>query len=163
MSGNGFYYDEFLAFANQFHKSLQEENFILDVLNKLGNIMLTTAKENTPVGQYDGTVFFTGYSSAGGRFIGSFEGAGTTKQGGTLRRNWFIKSMEKVGDTYVVGIENNIEYGPWVNYGHRKSDHSGWVEGQFFLELTMEQIESQLPNIVGPMYYDYLKSFGFEG
>ena len=70
MSGNGFYYDEFLAFANQFHKSLQEENFILDVLNKLGNIMLTTAKENTPVGQYDGTVFFTGYSSTGGRFIG---------------------------------------------------------------------------------------------
>lgn len=160
MSDDLFDYSEFLEFANKFHHSLQGQNFIIDVMNKLGNVMLRNVKANTPVGQYDGTVFFTG-QGAGGRYIAAFEGPGTTKQGGTLRRNWELVSAEKKGDTYEVGIRNNTEYASWVEHGHRKSDHSGWVEGQFFVRITMEELESQLPKIVGPLYRDYLKSFGF--
>lgn len=160
MSDDLFDYSEFLDFANKFHHSLQEQNFIIDVMNKLGNVMLRNVKANTPVGQYDGTVFFTG-QGAGGRYIAAFEGPGTSKQGGTLRRNWELVSAEKKGDTYEVGIRNNTEYASWVEHGHRKSDRSGWVEGQFFMRITMEELESQLPKIVGPLYRDYLKSFGF--
>lgn len=161
MSGTDFDFSEFLDFANKFHKTLQEENFILGVMDHLGDVMLRDVKANTPVGQYDNTVFFTGTNIAGGRFIAAFEGPKTTRKGGTLRRNWEVISVTKQGDTYVVGIGNNTEYADYVEYGHRKSDHSGWVEGQFFLKMTMEDIEAQLPKIVGPKYQEYLKTFGF--
>ena len=157
-----FDFQAFQDFARKFHKTLQEENFILDIMNSLGNVMLRNMKANTPKGQYDGTVFFTGSNSAGGRYIAAFEGPGTTKQGGTLQRNWELLGAEKQGDTYVVTIVNNTEYASWVNFGHRKADHSGWVEGQFFLEITMDEIEKLLPQIVGPQYRAYLESLGFE-
>lgn len=162
MSGSAeFNFDEFLDFAQKFNKTLQEENFILDVMSRLGNMAISELKANTPVGQYDNTVFFTAVG-AGGRFIASFEGPGTTKQGGTLRRNWEIGDIRKEGDTYIVEMINNTEYGSWVNNGHRKSDHSGWIEGQFFVELAFDDIKAQLPQIVGPLYEDYLRGFGFD-
>ena len=51
-----FIYDEFLAFANKFHKNLQEETFIVDVMNQLGNLMIREVKMRTPVGKYDNSV-----------------------------------------------------------------------------------------------------------
>lgn len=156
MSDDGFYFDEFKKFAENFHKTLQEETFVIDVMNKLGDIMIREVKERTPVGQYDGTVFFV----SGGKLL-VFKTGGKTRQGGELRRNWDLESCEKQGDTYVVTISNNTEYAVYVEEGHRTADHSGWVEGQFFMKITMEDIMSQLPAIVGPAYRDYLKSFGF--
>lgn len=151
-----FEFDEFLAFANNFNKTLQEENFIIDVMNMLGNIMIREVKMNTPVGQYDNSVFFV----SDGKLL-VFEGSGTMRQGGELRRNWVLGGVQSTGDGYVVTISNNTEYASWVENGHRTADHSGWVEGQFFLKITMDQIMDQLPKIVGPAYREYLERFGF--
>ncbi|HAP4933759.1 TPA: HK97 gp10 family phage protein [Enterococcus faecalis] len=157
MSNDGFYYEEFLEFAQNFHKTLQEENFIFDVMNQLGNIMIREVKQRTPVGKYDGKVFFV----SDGKLL-VFDGGGTTKTGGTLRRNWILESVTKEGDSYVVTISNNTEYASFVEEGHRKATGSGWVEGQFFMKLTMEDVMNQLPKIVGPAFEDYLRRFGFE-
>ncbi|TYU82172.1 HK97 gp10 family phage protein [Listeria monocytogenes] len=151
---DGFYFDEFLQFAQNFHKTLSEETFVIDVMNQLGNVLIREVKMKTPVGQYDHTVFF----ASGGKLL-VFEGAGTTKQGGTLRRNWVLDGVKKVGDAYAVTISNNTEYASYVENGHRKVG-DGWVEGQFFLKITMEEIMGQLPAIVGPAYKAYLERFG---
>lgn len=157
MSGDGFYYDEFLKFANDFHKTLQEETFVIDVMNRLGNIMIRDVKARTPVGQYDNTVFFV----SNGKLLVFESDSGSTRQGGELRRNWVLEGCQKVGDAYVVTISNNTEYAGWVENGHRTADHSGWVEGQFFMKITMDEIMDQLPAIVGPAYKEYLMKFGF--
>lgn len=157
MSDDGFYFDEFLKFANDFHKTLQEEDFVIDVMNRLGNIMIREVKMRTPVGQYDNTVFFV----AGGKLLVFEADGGSGRTGGNLRRNWVLEGCQKVGDSYQVTISNNTEYASFVENGHRTADHSGWVEGQFFLKITMDEIMDQLPAIVGPAYRDYLKSFGF--
>ena len=151
-----FNFDEFLEFANKFHKTLQEEEFIYDVMNMLGNIMIREVKMKTPVGQYDNTVFFV----SGGKLL-VFEGKQNARVGGELRRNWVLHSVESTGDGYVVSISNNTEYASFVENGHRKADGTGWVEGQFFMKITMDEIMEQLPKIVGPAYEDYLRRFGF--
>lgn len=156
MSGDGFFFDEFLDFANNFHKTIQEETFVIDVMNKLGNIMIREVKAKTPVGQYDNTVFFV----RGGKLLVFEADGGSGRVGGNLRRNWVLEGCEKQGDAYVVTISNNTEYAIYVENGHRTADHSGWVEGQFFLKITMEEIMDKLPSIVGPAYKEYLMKFG---
>ncbi len=151
-----FIYDEFLAFANKFHKSLQEETFIVDVMNKLGNLMIREVKMRTPVGQYDNSVFF---ARDGKLFVFEASG-GRNRVGGELRRNWVLEGVQATGDGFIVTISNNTEYGPFVENGHR-TVNGGWVEGQFFLKITMEEILDQLPKIVGPAYEEYLRGFGF--
>lgn len=151
-----FIYDEFLAFANKFHKSLQEETFIVDVMNKLGNLMIREVKMRTPVGQYDNSVFF----ARGGKLFVFEASGGRNRVGGELRRNWMLEGVQATGDGFIVTISNNTEYGPFVENGHR-TVNGGWVEGQFFLKITMEEILDQLPKIVGPAYEEYLRGFGF--
>jgi len=151
-----FYFEEFKDFADKFHKTLQEENFIISVMNKLGNIMIRDVKQRTPVGQYDNTVFFV----SGGKLLVFESDSGSTRQGGELRRNWVLDGVESTGDGYVVTISNNTEYAGYVENGHR-TVRGGWVEGQFFLKITMDDIMGQLPAIVGPAYEEYLKGFGF--
>lgn len=152
-----FDFSEFLAFANNFHDQTERDiDFIKDVMNQLGNLMIREVKQKTPVGQYDGTVFFV----RGGKLL-VFEGGGTARTGGNLRRNWTLDGVQSTGDGYVVTISNNTEYAGFVENGHRKVG-GGWVEGQFFLKITMEEIMDQLPAIVGPAYRDYLTKFGFD-
>lgn len=152
-----FEFDQFLKFANQFHKNLQEETFIIDVMNRLGNLMIREVKMRTPVGSYDNSVFFV----RDGKLLVFEASNGRNRVGGELRRNWGLEGVESVGDGYVVTISNNTEYAPFVENGHRKADGTGWVEGQFFLKITMEEILGQLPKIVGPAYEEYLRGFGF--
>lgn len=154
MSSADFDFSDFLNFAQNFHKTLQEEQFVLDVMNRLGNLLIREVKLKTPVGQYDGTVFFATTSGK----LAVFEG-GAKKQGGALRRNWELVGASKQGNSYIVELANNTEYASYVENGHR-TIRGGWVEGQFFLKITMAEIESQLPSIVGPMYRKYLESFG---
>ena len=156
MSTDGFYFDDFLKFAQNFEKTLQEENFILDVMNQLGNVALSEVKQRTPVGHYDGTVFFVTANNK----LAVFQGAKNARTGGELRRNWELEDAKKVGDTYIVTIFNPTEYASWVENGHRNATHTGWVEGKFMLKLTMADLVDQLPAIVGPMYRDYLEKFG---
>lgn len=151
-----FDFDQFLKFANQFHKNLQEETFIIDVMNRLGNLMIREVKMRTPVGQYDNSVFF---ARDGKLFVFEASG-GRNRVGGELRRNWLLEGAQATGDGFIVTISNNTEYAPFVENGHR-TVNGGWVEGQFFLKITMEEIISQLPKIVGPAYEEYLRGFGF--
>lgn len=140
----------------KFAQGLKLDQRFID--NKLETFILMMAqraldkiKEKTPVGVYDGHVRFV---TKDGKEV-DFN-TNTSKVGGNLRRNWRLGSLAKKGNSYVVEIYNNTEYASYVNNGHRTPNHKGWVEGQFFVELAMEEIEKELPIFMQKMQEDIL-------
>lgn len=156
MSDFEFDFSEFQEFADHFDDMLNDKNFLLDVANELGNGMLSSLKANTPVGQYDGTVFFV----QGGKLFKFMPKNARKKVGGTLARSWFLTPAIQLGNEILVEATNNIYYGPFVNYGHRTADHKGWVEGQFFVEASMDEVEANLDPILMNRFLNYLRRFG---
>lgn len=125
-----FDYSDFKNMAKRFNKALDKrviERWIKEFLLQMAFRAERKIKKRTPVGVYP-------------------EGSGKT--GGNLRRNWQVGSIEKHGDSYVVEIFNNTEYASYVEYGHRTRDHKGWVEGRFMVEISMNEIERQLPRFL---------------
>jgi hypothetical protein len=82
------------------------------------------------------------------------------KLGGTLRRGWtgtvdqsgadFAAQLDvkHIGKTYTVEIVNPVEYASYVEYGHRTPNHDGWVEGQFFLTISEQEIQKIAPKVL---------------
>lgn len=80
--------------------------------------------------------------------------------GGTLRRGWtagnqtsassFVESLQvtSTGDQFIIEINNPVEYAPYVEYGHRTKNHKGWVEGQFMLTISVQEIQNDSPTIL---------------
>lgn len=73
---------------------------------------------------------------------------GSGKVGGTLKRGWTVGKLEKVGSKYQIEIKNPIEYASYVEFGHRKRNHKGWVEGKFMLTISEQEIQSIAPRIL---------------
>lgn len=71
-----------------------------------------------------------------------------THKGGTLRRGWRVGDITKNGDIYEIEIVNNVEYAPYVEYGHRTANHKGWVRGRFMLTISEKEISSQVDKII---------------
>lgn len=80
------------------------------------------------------------------------------KKGGTLRRGWtagkniddFIEGVQvnKRGGIYEVVIKNSVEYASYVEFGHMKRNHKGWVPGKFILTVSEEEIKGDLERII---------------
>ena len=64
----------------------------------------------------------------------------TPVDSGVLRRSWRVK---KEGDLARV-IYNNIEYAPYVEYGHRTRGGKSFVDGQYMLSKSVKEIEDTL-------------------
>lgn len=68
---------------------------------------------------------------------------------GDLRNNWKYHIL-KQGDTYKIVIYNNVEYALFVEKGHRiviAGRTVGFVDGQFMLELTEQEMERLAPRM----------------
>ena len=82
------------------------------------------------------------------------------KKGGTLRRGWtggktqsavaYADSLtiHHFGDAYVIEIVNPVEYASYVEFGHRTSNHKGWVNGRFMLTISEQEIQNAAPAII---------------
>lgn len=101
--------------------------------------------------------------------VGNYEDGNV---GGTLRRGWTAKSereaelsaafgggtgasryaeslsIKRHGDIYEIEIINPIDYASYVEYGHRTSNHKGWVKGQFMMTISADEVDAQAPQIV---------------
>lgn len=122
-----FDYSEFKNMAKSFKKALDErviERWIREFLLEMAFRAERKIKKRTPVGVYP------------------------NKTGGHLRRNWQVGNVVKQGNSYVIEIFNNVEYASYVNNGHRTRDHKGWVEGRFMVEISMNEIERELPKFL---------------
>ncbi|WP_107950950.1 HK97 gp10 family phage protein [Lysinibacillus parviboronicapiens] len=99
--------------------------FCEDAAKELASRLLGKVIRRTPVGKYkDGRV------------------------GGTLRRGWTIGRVKKSGSTYEIEVINNTEYAQYVEFGHRTSNHQGWVNGRFMMTISADQVEQQAPALL---------------
>lgn len=93
----------------------------------------------------------------------------SSKKGGTLRRGWtggkrrsakaFAESLDvkKSGKTYVITIENNVEYAPYVEYGHRTRGGKSFVQGKHMLEISEQELQSIAPGVLQRKMNKFLK------
>ncbi|TKI66623.1 HK97 gp10 family phage protein [Lysinibacillus mangiferihumi] len=77
--------------------------------------------------------------------------------GGTLRRGWTIGQVKKSGSVYEIEVINPVEYAQYVEFGHRTSNHQGWVPGRFMMTISADQVEQQAPTILQKKLYTMLK------
>lgn len=68
--------------------------------------------------------------------------------GGTLRRGWTIGQVKKSGSTYEIEVINGVDYAQYVEFGHRTSNHQGWVSGRFMMTISADEVEQQAPAIL---------------
>ena len=117
----------------------QVDIFIDACAKELAARLLAKVIKRTPVGDYP--------NSSG-------------KKGGTLRRGWtggktqsavaYADSLtiHHFGDAYVIEIVNPVEYASYVEFGHRTSNHKGWVNGRFMLTISEQEIQNAAPAII---------------
>ena len=115
------------------------DEFIDACAKELAARLLAKVIKRTPVGQYPSS---------------------TGKVGGTLRRGWtgekqasgaaYAQSLKvnHFGGNYVIEIVNPVEYASYVEFGHRTSNHKGWVKGRFMLTISENEIQSSAPQII---------------
>lgn len=135
---------------DQFLKKLQDLNADVDevgrrVVNRAVNDGMAVSEKNTPVGDYyfykqlpggktkkTKEVFFMTTSGKQIHFKRK-----SVKQGGTLRKGWSLNPAKRMGSGWKGEYSNNVEYGLYVNFGHRivvKGKTVGYVPGKFFLQ-----------------------------
>ncbi|TCL35644.1 bacteriophage HK97-gp10 putative tail-component [Anaerospora hongkongensis] len=134
------------------------DQFCEDCAKELAARLLAKVIKRTPVGQYEG------------------EG----KNGGTLRRGWtaasereaelsstfgggtgaaaYVKALAvtKKGNVYQIEIINPVSYASYVEFGHRTRGGKGWVNGQFMLTISEDELDSQAPAILERKLMKYL-------
>ncbi|MCC6101815.1 MULTISPECIES: HK97 gp10 family phage protein [Lentilactobacillus] len=71
---------------------------------------------------------------------------------GNLRGGWSTSGMNYAGAGFSFTLENNVEYAPFVENGHRTRGGKGWVNGQFFLKKTVVEIQGEFPEIWQPIF-----------
>ena len=148
-------YSGILAIRDEIEKKLsgkELQTFIESCAKELAARLLAKVVKRTPVGDYSGD----SYTCANGK---THKGQKVTgKTGGTLRRGWtngkgatsFAQELKvrHIGNTYVIEIENPVEYASYVEYGHRTRGGGGWVEGHFMLTISEEEIQRDAPRVL---------------
>ena len=98
------------------------------------------------------------------------------KMGGTLRRGWtggkdidpytyILNDIDviKKGRTYTIILSNLTEYASYVEYGHRtrekKDGTRGWVDGQFFMKISEDEMQDELPALLEKKLNDFLGEY----
>lgn len=69
---------------------------------------------------------------------------------GNLRRGWNIDGPFIGGAVISLQLFNNVEYAPFIEFGHRTRGGGGWVPGHFMLRDTVESISNDLPALLTP-------------
>ena len=98
-----------------------------NISNELAQRLLRKVKKMTPVGVYPANSGLTG---------------------GTLRRNWDVTRVQRQVYSYSIEVFNDTEYALYVEFGHRTSNHKGWVKGKFMLTMSEKEIEGIAPKLV---------------
>jgi predicted GTPase len=77
---------------------------------------------------------------------------------GNLRRGWTVGEITKTENGYAIGIINNVEYAPYVEFGHR-TRNGGWVAGQLFMTNSEAELERELPQILESKLEKFLRGY----
>lgn len=119
-----FNFSQLVAFQKrlkQLDKKIQDE-VCKNVVNGLAAQLVKATKQKTPVGKYPKSAH---------------------KVGGTLRRGWGSKGF-KIPRGYERIVYNDVEYAPYVEYGHRivcNGQTVGFVQGRHMFEKSVDEIK----------------------
>ncbi|MEO1815253.1 MAG: HK97 gp10 family phage protein [Acetobacterium sp.] len=143
MMGKNVNYKQFEQFKKKLEKTLDNKSrqkFMEDCTIELLTRLLSRVIKRTPVGEEDG---------------------------GNLRRSWTIGStgtgeslkinVEHIGGVYQCTLTNTADYASYVNYGHRTRGGGGWVDGQFFLTISENEVNDLAPALLEKRLAEYLK------
>ena len=131
----------------ELEKGKARDKFFEDCAKEVAARLLSLVIPKTPVGVYDDP----------------------SRKGGTLRRGWtggkntdaeaFADSLtvKKSGKTYTITVENNVEYAPYVEYGHRTRGGKGFVPGKRMLETSEQELKALSPKILQDKLEKFLK------
>lgn len=72
----------------------------------------------------------------------------TPARSGDLCGAWSVSSIRRIGKWYKIVLINNLEYAAYVEYGHRTSNHHGWVQGKFMMTISAKEIETLAPAVI---------------
>lgn len=59
-----------------------------------------------------------------------------------------VIEVHRFDDVYVIEIINPVEYASYVEFGHRTSNHKGWVPGRFMMTISEQEIQEKAPQIL---------------
>ena len=102
------------------------------------------------------------------------------KKGGTLRRGWtggkntgakaYAQALpvQKAGNLYTITVINPVEYASYVEFGHRQTPgrfipaigkrlKNSWVEGQYMLTLSEDDLKTISPKVLQQKLDKYLR------
>ena len=145
MSNNTYFrgFDDFVRTLKELEADV--ERTIIGVIDEATNTGMAESIKETPTGIYEKEVFFMTRKGEQVHFK-----VKNPKQGGTLKKGWHHQPAKRKGKGYFGGYSNNIEYGLYVNYGHRivRNDITiGYSPGFFFLEAGVQQMQEQYRRI----------------
>ena len=118
-----FNFSQLVAFQKrlkQLDKKIQEKT-CKNVADGLASKLVKATKQRTPVGKYPKS---------------------SDKVGGTLRRGWKSKGF-KIPRGYERIVYNDVEYAPYVEYGHRivkNGQTVGFVQGRHMFEKSIAEV-----------------------
>lgn len=75
-----------------------------------------------------------------------------------LRNAWRIGDIRKRGSEYYIEVCNNVEYAEPVEYGHRKRGGSGLVPGAHMMELSLQEVQKNLPGYLREWMANFLET-----
>lgn len=95
-------------------------------------------------------------SSAAGR---------TPVRTGNLRRGFSADTLVAVrtGDAVRIEILNPVEYGSFVEFGHRTRGGRGWAPGRFMLTLALSETELAAPLLLRARIREFLEGCFADG
>lgn len=181
----GVNYNDLKRFQQELSKLQSPEEFLQECTKELAARLLAKAIERTPVGDYSKQIIVTTKRNGkkhkkGEQYTKRVNPSG--KQGGTLRRGWVTKTheeaeqgsrkrpdtkeisafvealrIERIGGQFKVELTNPVEYAPYVEYGHRTSNHKKWVLGKFMMTMAADEIQQASPSILERKIRKYLE------
>lgn len=148
------------------------DKFCQEVSKELAARLLALVIPRTPVGDYSKEVTVTvkrdgKHHKKGDTYTKRVTPSG--KKGGTLRRGWTARTeqaaaggsgatdaqayaqslpVSKQGGSYVIEVINPVHYASYVEFGHRTPSGKGWVQGQYFLTLSEQELRALAPGII---------------
>lgn len=152
-------FDELKERLEQLANGKETEKFYEDCAKELAARLLALVIPDTPVGVYP-------------------QESGIS--GGSLRRGWtdnkdvdpdvYVQGVkvEKSGKTYTITIVNNVEYAPYVEYGHRQTPgryvpaigkrlKESFVPGKHMLQKSEQKLQSIAPSVLKKKTDKFLK------
>lgn len=82
----------------------------------------------------------------------------TPRDTSNLARGWTASNnITRKGNMLYKTIYNPVEYGVFVEYGHRTRNHRGWVPGKFMLTRALQDVEARKEQILSEIVDSYFR------